>query len=79
MNAQLPPPMVIYQLASAHYISQALYVAAHLGLADLLADGAQTPEALAVKTGTHAGPSAACCGCSRPPVSSPRIPTDTSN
>src|SRR5262249_15937609 len=55
MATQLPPPMVIYQLASAHYISQALYVAAHLGIADLLAEGPQTPEALAAKTGTHAG------------------------
>src|SRR5262249_18601087 len=55
MDTQLPPPMVIYQLASAHYISQALYVVAHLGIADLLAEGPQTPEALAAKMGTHAG------------------------
>jgi SAM-dependent methyltransferase len=47
--------MVIYQLASAHYVSQALYVAAHLGVADLLAEGPQTHETLAAKTGTHAG------------------------
>jgi SAM-dependent methyltransferase len=46
--------MVIYQLASAHYVSRALHVAAHLGIADLLAEGPQTPEALAAKTGTHA-------------------------
>jgi ubiquinone/menaquinone biosynthesis C-methylase UbiE len=55
MDTQLPPSMVIYQLANAHYLSQALYVAAHLGIADLLAEGPQTPEALAAKTGTHAG------------------------
>jgi Dimerisation domain len=55
MDTQLPPLMVIYQLASAHYVSQALHVAAHLGMADLLAEGPQTPEALAAKTGTHAG------------------------
>src|SRR5262245_32824830 len=55
MDTQLPPPIVIYQLASAHYISQALHVAAHLGVADLLAEGPQTPETLAAKTGTHAG------------------------
>src|SRR5262245_18739943 len=55
MDTQLPPPMVIYQLASAHYLSQALHVAAYLGIADLLAEGPQTPEALAAKTGTHAG------------------------
>jgi len=47
--------MVIYQIANAHYVSQALYVAAHLGIADLLAEGPQTPAALAAKSGTHAG------------------------
>jgi orsellinic acid C2-O-methyltransferase len=55
MDTQLPPPMVIYRLASAHYVSQALYVAAHLGIADLLTDGPQTHDTLAAKTGTHAG------------------------
>ena len=54
MDTQLPPPMVIYQLASAHYVSQALYVAAHLGIADLLAGGPQTHDTLAAKTDTHA-------------------------
>src|SRR5262249_27305567 len=53
MDTQLPPPMVIYQLASAHYVSQALQVAAHLGIADLLADGPQTHDTLAAKTDTH--------------------------
>jgi hypothetical protein len=46
--------VVLYQLASAHYQSQALYVAAELGIADLLADGPQTYETLAAKTATHA-------------------------
>jgi len=55
MDTQLPPPLVIYQLANAHYVSQALYVAADLGIADLLAESPQTPEVLAAKTGTHAG------------------------
>lgn len=54
MDTQLPPPMVLYQLASAHYLSQALYVAAKLGIADLLADGPQTHDALAKATDTHA-------------------------
>ena len=54
MDTQLPPPVVLYQLASAHYLSQALYVAAELGIADLLADGPQTHEMLAAKTVTHA-------------------------
>src|SRR5262250_2973309 len=54
MDTQLPPPVVLYQLASGHYLSQALYVAAELGIADLLADGPQTHETLAAKTDTHA-------------------------
>jgi hypothetical protein len=54
MDTQLPPPVVLYQIASAHYLSQALYVAAQLGIADLLADGPQSYETLAAKTGTHA-------------------------
>jgi hypothetical protein len=53
-DTQPPPPVVLYQLASAHYVSQALYVAAELGIADLLADGPQTHDALAARTGTHA-------------------------
>src|SRR5215510_5732251 len=54
MDTQLPPPMVLYRLASAHYVSQALYVAATLGVADELADGPATPESLAAATSTHA-------------------------
>ena len=53
-NTQVPPPVVVYQLGSAHYVSQALYVAAELGVADLLADGPQTSEMLAAGTQTHA-------------------------
>ena len=54
METQLPPPMVLYRLATAHYLSQAVYVAAKLGIADHLADGPQGHEALAKATGTHA-------------------------
>jgi hypothetical protein len=54
MDTQLPPPVLLYQLASAHYLSQVLYVAAELGIADLLADGPQTHDALAARTHTHA-------------------------
>jgi SAM-dependent methyltransferase len=46
--------MVLYQLATAHYHSQALYVAATLGVADLLADGPRSHDELARATGTHA-------------------------
>ncbi len=54
METQLPPPMVLYHLATAHYLSQAVYVAAKLGIADHLGDDAQSHEALAKATGTHA-------------------------
>jgi len=54
METQLPPPMVLYQLATAHYLSQAVYVAAKLGIADHLADGPQGHDALAKATATHA-------------------------
>jgi orsellinic acid C2-O-methyltransferase len=46
--------MVLYQLGTGFYVSQALYVAAKLGIADHLAAGPQTAEALARATGTHA-------------------------
>jgi len=54
METQLPPPVVLYRLATAHYLSQAVYVAAKLGIADHLADGAESHDALAEATGTHA-------------------------
>lgn len=54
METQLPPPLVLYRLATAHYLSQAVYVAAKLGIADHLADGPQSHDALAKATGTHA-------------------------
>ena len=54
METELPPPMVLYRLATAHYLSQAVYVAAKLGIADHLADGPQSHDALAKATGTHA-------------------------
>jgi len=56
MDTQLPPPMELYRLATAHYLSQAVYVAAKLGIADHLADGPQGHDTLAKATRTH-GPS----------------------
>ena len=46
--------MVLYQLSIGHYVSRALHVAAHLGLADQLADGPRSADDLAAATGTHA-------------------------
>jgi orsellinic acid C2-O-methyltransferase len=48
-----PPPIVLYQLATGHYLSRALFVAAKLGIADLLKDGSRHYSALAQATGTH--------------------------
>ena len=45
--------MVLYQLSIGHYVSRALHVAAHLGLADQLAAGPRSADDLAAATGTH--------------------------
>jgi hypothetical protein len=50
----LPPPLAVYQLAVGHYVSRALALAAKLGLADEIGDGACSSEALAAATETHA-------------------------
>lgn len=50
-----PPAHVqMIQMASAFWISRAVYAAARLGLADLLEDGAKSAQELAGPTGTHA-------------------------
>jgi ubiquinone/menaquinone biosynthesis C-methylase UbiE len=46
----LPPDAQLLQLLSGAFVSQAVYVAAKLGLADLLADGPQNVKYLAEKT-----------------------------
>src|SRR4051812_21932856 len=50
----LPPHAQLVQMAMAHWVSHIVYVAAKLGLADHLADGPKSAEALAGPTGTHA-------------------------
>ena len=80
METQLPPPMVLYQLATAHYFSQAVYVAAKLGIADHLADGPQTHDALAQgHRHARARRSVACSASSRPPACSPSARTGASS
>ena len=54
MDTQLPPPVVLYQMATGHYVSQAIYVAAKLGIADHLADGPRAHDELARAVGAHA-------------------------
>ena len=49
-----PPQFALYQLATAHYLSHALQLAAKLGIAELLADGPRQATDLAARTGTHA-------------------------
>jgi SAM-dependent methyltransferase len=48
--------LAFFRLVTGHYLSHATYVAARLGLADLLADGPRQADELARATGTH-GPS----------------------
>lgn len=50
----LPPQLVLYQLATGHYIPHALHVAVKLGVAELLKDGPRRSEELAAATATHA-------------------------
>jgi hypothetical protein len=49
---QLPPDAQLLQLVSSAFVSQAVYVAAKLGIADLVADGPKDAKYLAEKTGT---------------------------
>jgi O-methyltransferase domain/Dimerisation domain len=46
----LPPPMALVQMMTGYWVSQSLYVAAKLGVADLLANGPRTVEDLAKAT-----------------------------
>lgn len=48
-----PPPVALLQMMTGYWVSQAIYVAAKLGIADLLADGPKTCEELAGATGSH--------------------------
>src|SRR5215475_7033175 len=50
----LPPHAQVIQMATAYWLSRAVYVAAQLGIADLLKDEPQDAEVLAAATGTHA-------------------------
>lgn len=53
-NQNLPPHAQLVQMAMGHWRTQILFVAAKLGVADHLAAGPKTAEALAGVTGTHA-------------------------
>lgn len=53
-QGMLPPPIVLMQMATGYVVSQALYVAAKLKIADLLKDGPRTSEELAQAVGANA-------------------------
>ena len=52
--AHVPPPIAMLQLISGFWISRGTYIAAKLGLADLVKEGPQTAADLAAATQTHA-------------------------
>jgi SAM-dependent methyltransferase len=53
-NEQQPPPQIaLLQMMTGYWVSQSIYVAARLGIADLLRDGAKTSDELAQATGAH--------------------------
>jgi ubiquinone/menaquinone biosynthesis C-methylase UbiE len=51
-TSEIPPPMAMLQLISGFWISRCLYVAAKLGIPDILKDGPKTAEELAKTTRT---------------------------
>jgi hypothetical protein len=53
-QASAPPEVVVTQIMIGSLASQVLYVAAKLGIADLLADGPKSVEELATATDMHA-------------------------
>lgn len=48
-----PPPVALLQMMTGYWVSQAIYVAAKLGIADLLGDGPKTCDELAEATDCH--------------------------
>jgi hypothetical protein len=52
--AVAPPPAILLHMMTGYWVSQAVYIAAKLGVADHLVDDAQTVETLAAATNVHA-------------------------
>ncbi len=50
---ELPPTQIMMQLITGYWLSQAVGVAAHLGIADALASGPRTSEDLGTALGAH--------------------------
>ncbi|MBE9035178.1 methyltransferase [aff. Roholtiella sp. LEGE 12411] len=53
ISEQESTPVVLRQLITGYFASQSIYVAAKLGIADLLKDGAKNCDELAQSTGAH--------------------------
>src|SRR5437763_14331362 len=51
---EIPPPLQMLQLISGFWVSRCVYIAAKLGIADLLKDGPKTTEELAAASRAHA-------------------------
>lgn len=49
-----PPQLALQELIQGYQVTKCIYVAAKLGIADLLKDGPRTSDELAQMTGTHA-------------------------
>ena len=54
MTKEIPPPLQMLQLISGFWVSRCVYVAAKLGVPDLLKDGPKSAEELATESGAHA-------------------------
>jgi len=50
----VPPRLALFQMITGHYVSRAIWVAAKLGIADLLTDCPRPCTELANRTGMHA-------------------------
>jgi len=53
-SSDIPPPVAMLQMIAGFWVSRALYIAAKLGLADLVQDQPKTITELAEATSTHA-------------------------
>ncbi len=54
MPPDLPPPVAMLQMLGGFRVARSIYVAAELGIADVLADGPKSIDELAQATGSHA-------------------------
>ncbi len=69
-----PPPATLLQMMTGYWVSQALYVAAKLGVADLLVDGPRSVETWRQRRKPMLSRFTACCGRWPASASSPKQP-----